>query len=533
MKKYISICSKILLSSILLTQLSCKKTLEDEYLNPDGFTQPTLEGFMSDALQRLGTFRTDYGSSYHTFPVFNRMLGTGGFSNDGIQNTFSWGYNPFENSFDRLRSINELEIRYNKLSEQEKASYLPYKVVSEVVKSFIFYRLTESHNSIPYSEALHGKEEVYFPKYDKQEDIYTDILNTLENAYSTFSSYTPGTSSTEKSFASYDILLKGNIDQWKVFINSLRLRIAMRLTNVSPQLTKKVIQDVLKSSIYANSAATSILLTDKTPDRAMEYLVNRAMQEQRSSFYAPAEMLKLLKSDKDHIDPRLYVLFQPDQYGNYSAIRKEGPYPKEYVDSITTTDLTKTYPSLYNRTTFEQNALLPSQIIASTEVKLILSEAALRWPDLNLNATTLFKEAVKESIEKYYAINKVNVTSYTAKITASQPVAPTTQSIAEYVDYIGNKFTQASDLEKKGMIYDQKYIDFNVINPFDLWGETRRLIKELNSRVIKKPSNIRFMERTIYPTSESTNNSKNFIEVAKDNNFTSPVWFTGRTEAYK
>jgi len=533
MKRYISIFSKLLLASVLLTNTSCQKTLEEKFLDPDGFTQPTIQGFMTDGLQRLGTFRTDYGAFYHTFPVFNRMLGSGGFSNDGVTNTFSWGHNPFESSFDRMRSLNELDIRYDALSEQDKQSYLPYKIVSDVVKSCIFYRLTETHNSIPYSEALNGKGNMFFPKFDKQEEVYSSILGKLEDAYNKLSTYTLGTSLPEKDFPSFDILLKGDINKWKVLINSLRLRIAMRHTNTNPQLAKTVIQKVLSTSVYANSAENSILYTDKTPERALEYLINRAMQEQRSSFFAPEEMLKLLKIDKDHTDPRLYVLFQPDRYDNYSAIRKEGPFPKNYTDSITTTDLTKTFPSLYNRTTFEQNTLLPTQIITSTEVKLILSEAALRWPELNLNSTNLFKEAVKESIDKYYAINKANVTAYTAKMASSQPAAPAPQTITDYVNYIGNKFSQASDLEKKGMIYDQKYIDFNVVNPFDLWSETRRLIKELNTRVIKKSSNIRFMERTLYPTSESTNNSQNFIEVAKENNYTTPVWFSGRTEAYK
>lgn len=533
MKKYITILSKLFFSSVLLTTISCQKTLEDKFLDPDGFTQPTVQGFMADGLQRLGTFRTDYGALYHTFPIFNRMLGTGGFSNDGVTNTFSWGHNPFESSFDRMRSLNELDLRYDAMSDQDKQTYLPYKVVSDVVKSYIFYKLTETHNSIPYSEALQGKGNNFFPKFDKQEDVYAGVLNKLEDAYNKFSNYTLGTSSPEKDFPSFDILLKGDIGKWKILINSLRLRIALRHTNTNPQLAKAVIQKVLTTSVYANSAENSIQYSDKNTDRAMEYLINRAMQEQRSSFFAPAEMIALLTPDNTHTDPRLYVLFQPDLFGKYSAIQKEGPYSKEYSASITTTDLTKTYPSLYNRTTFEQNPGLPSQIITSTEVKLILSEAALRWPDLNLNATTLFKEAIKESIDKYYLINKANTTAYAGKITESQVAAPTPQAITNYVDYIGSKFAQASDLEKKGMIYDQKFIDFNVVNPFDLWSETRRLIKELGARVIKKPTNIRFMERTIYPTSESTNNSKNFTEVAKDNNYTSPVWFSGRTEAYK
>jgi hypothetical protein len=79
------------------------------------------------------------------------------------------------------------------------------------------------------------------------------------------------------------------------------------------------------------------------------------------------------------------------------------------------------------------------------------------------------------------------------------------------------------------LIYDQKYVHFNVLRPLELWAETRRLYTEIGDRVLWKPSNRFFFERMIYPAGEVSNNSENFSAVAASNNFTTPLWWTGRS----
>ncbi|MGJ1341223.1 SusD/RagB family nutrient-binding outer membrane lipoprotein [Sphingobacterium spiritivorum] len=529
MKKVIKTYAFALLTSgLMLSNISCQKTLKDEFLNPDGYTSPTIESFFVDLQQRLGTFRYAYGEMYHTFSVFNRMLGTGGFVNDGVTNTYSWGHSQYTDIFDKLRTVAEIERRYKNLSADEQKQYTAYYAASQTIKYYLFYQLTDTYNDIPYSQALQGKDNVFFPKFEKQELVYKDILSQLKTLSENLKGYTVGTSFIETQFASNDISFKGDIAQWRSFINSLRMRIAIHLTNVAPELAQSTIKEVLADGVYAKDKASSFLMTDRQQDRATEFLLARAMIEQRSSLWLPENMLKVLRKTGFPDDPRLKVLFQPDKDGNYSAMPTEGPFDQAFTDKITNTNLAATYPSMYNRTTFEQNFAMPYQIITSSEVHLILAEAALRWPDLGLNATTEYQTSISQSIDLYYDINALNNSSYASPAPGAKAVKPSATEINAFVQAKIAEFNAANTLEKKGLIYDQKYVHFNMLKPYELWTETRRLYKELGDRVIKKPTSRRMMERVPYPTTESVNNADNFSEVAGVSNFTSPVWLSGR-----
>ncbi|PWG82017.1 SusD/RagB family nutrient-binding outer membrane lipoprotein [Pararcticibacter amylolyticus] len=508
---------------------SCSQGLEDDYLNPNGLTAPSIEGFYAETQQSLGTFRYTYSEMTSAFLTLGPMLGTGGYSNDGVTNTFSWGYDPFENSFSRLRSFAEIERLYQALSEGEKTNYKVYKMTADVMKAYIFYQLTDIFNSIPYFDALKGKSDHFFPKYDKQRDIYHDILTNLKSTSGELSTFTLGSSVPESAFSIHDIMFKGDLTKWRVFINSLRLRLAIHLTNVEPELAKSTIMEVLTENVYAKDRASSILFTELQQELAPEkILIFKAIDEQKLYLLAPENMIKVMRKPGQSDDPRIKVIFQPDKYGGYSGIRTEGPYNQSYRDSIDTRVMSRTFPSYYNRTTFEQNYTMPYQIITSPEMHLILAEAAVRWPDLGLNASDEYVAAIKQSIDFYYEINAMNTRNYPSRIAGAQPAKPAQSQIDAFAEVKRNEFVAAAEQEKKGLIYDQKYVHFNILKPYELWTETRRLYKELGNRVMKKPSNRRFMERRPYPVSESTNNHDNFADVVNENNYTSPVWLTGR-----
>ena len=75
---------------------------------------------------------------------------------------------------------------------------------------------------IPYSQALKGDENVSSPIYDKQEDIYLNILNDLKAANGLITASTPNIQG--------DIVFSGNMQQWKRVINTLSLRVLMSLS---------------------------------------------------------------------------------------------------------------------------------------------------------------------------------------------------------------------------------------------------------------------------------------------------------------
>src|SRR5690349_19123961 len=58
-----------------------------------------------------------------------------------------------------------------------------YVGVSLVLRAWMFSLATDCYGDIPYSEAIKAKSDgIYYPVYDKQEDIYNGILADLERA---------------------------------------------------------------------------------------------------------------------------------------------------------------------------------------------------------------------------------------------------------------------------------------------------------------------------------------------------------------
>ncbi len=96
--------------------------------------------------------------------------------------------------------------------------------IAMILKSYIFWTLTDRWGDIPYSEALKGAGNLT-PAYDKQEDIYKGLLADLTAAISTFDG---GPN------AKGDIFFNGDPAYWKKVANSLRMQIALRMSKIYP-----------------------------------------------------------------------------------------------------------------------------------------------------------------------------------------------------------------------------------------------------------------------------------------------------------
>ena len=90
-----------------------------------------------------------------------------------------------------------------------------------------FHRLTDFYGNVPYTEAGLGTAGVFFPKYDRQRDIYLDLLQKLEEAANELSASNP-----DDGFAGTDFVYNGDLAKWRKFAYSLMLRLAMRMSNV-------------------------------------------------------------------------------------------------------------------------------------------------------------------------------------------------------------------------------------------------------------------------------------------------------------
>ena len=122
---------------------------------------------------------------------------------------------------------------------------------TRVLRAFNFHRLTDYYGNVPYSDALNGIEGTFFPEYDTQEEIYTDLLKELEEATAAM---TPLSAELDdKNFAQADLIYGGDMDQWKRFGYSLMLRLAMRVSNVAPAMANEYVGKAVAGGVFTSN----------------------------------------------------------------------------------------------------------------------------------------------------------------------------------------------------------------------------------------------------------------------------------------
>ena len=111
-----------------------------------------------------------------------------------------------------------------------------------IFRVYVGALLTDYYGDVPFSEAglgyITGKTD---PKYDYQEELYPFFFRELKAAAAQFDITATAITS--------DPMFGGNIDKWKTFANSLRLRYAMRISDVLPELAKQEFAAALNDGV--------------------------------------------------------------------------------------------------------------------------------------------------------------------------------------------------------------------------------------------------------------------------------------------
>ena len=122
-----------------------------------------------------------------------------------------------------------------------------YSAMAKVLRVETFLKLTDCYGDVPYFEGGQGYYQAIFtPKYDRQEAIYEDFFKRLDEAIDQFDA-------SKKSPAS-DCYFAGDVAQWKRLAASLKLRVAMRLVKVKPDVAKQKAAEALAAGLMASNA---------------------------------------------------------------------------------------------------------------------------------------------------------------------------------------------------------------------------------------------------------------------------------------
>ncbi|MCX2481085.1 SusD/RagB family nutrient-binding outer membrane lipoprotein [Pedobacter sp. MC2016-15] len=513
-----------LLLFIAATFSACKKTLEEQYNNPEQSSVQSIPTFFT-ALLNNDRVRPAYWN-VRTFLLRQTAVysQTASFANGNdvykqddsyINQYWSDFYFNAGNGSGPMALYRQMEVTYKNLSEADQASQKVFMEAARIQLIDQAAQLVDMWGDIPFSEtgSLETSSSIVNPNYDDQKALYASFISQLNDAATFFS-----TATTNASFTKQDILLAGSTDKWRRYANSLRLRLLMRTSFVDEATSRTAVTAMLANStqyplldggnVAAYSPATSdVLLTPLTTNNDN---LNSALTE-ISSFYATDYLLNKVLLPAN--DPRIPVMY--DKYGkvvNNVFVQNKTFRAMPVTYTTGQTDTAFTSYSIVDSATFLQNKNLPGIVFTASETNFLKAEAFERWG--GGNAQTAYETAVKQSVYFYHYLHSLG------RGTTVTPTDVTTFLTAPSIAYAG------SSTEKLAKIYIQKWASFSFLQSKQAWAEYRRTkYPVLTFPTAGKLNGFETPPaRLLYPNSEILNNS-NYSKVrAKDTRLTKIFW---------
>lgn len=274
--------------------------------------------------------------------------------------------------------------------EQGRENDRPNTVVMGLVmKAWTAQVVTDLWGDIAYSEALRGRElgGDFTVSYDTQEQVYDALLTETAQAAAMVDP-------DGLTLGSADLIYGGDMEQWRRFANSLRMRLAMRLSNVAGSVAAGEFADAYAAGGFTSNADNAILwYVDNGVDRhpVHSYMLGR---DDHSVSGTMIETLKELN------DPRLPVYAQPNAGGDYwgapNATLLDPP-----LDSVSRVG------------TFYSRADAPGVLMSYGELLLLQAEAAERgW--IAGDAGSLYAAGIRAAME-FNGIGDAAIDAYLAQ----------------------------------------------------------------------------------------------------------------------
>ncbi|MCB0597354.1 MAG: SusD/RagB family nutrient-binding outer membrane lipoprotein [Lewinellaceae bacterium] len=184
--------------------------------------------------------------------------------------------------------------------------------VAKILKAKAYFELSCIWDRIPFAEALNGVD-FPSPNFDAQEDVFRGCLSILDDAIDLIDKV-PAEGVFDVSAG--DVLFGGNMDNWRRWANSLKLRILMLLRNKDTSVDGQIQAVLSQPLIESNGQAVMLRYAGGGGSGNAFYTIVSAFfgpSNESAQYHGPGEPLYNLLDDGD---PRfdLFIL-DPDGLG--------------------------------------------------------------------------------------------------------------------------------------------------------------------------------------------------------------------------
>jgi hypothetical protein len=278
-----------------------------------------------------------------------------------------------------------LEANWQRLAMDEAVKNNQMAII-HLNQAYMFAILVDAFGAIPFDEAL--REDVLTPKYEAGEDVYNKVFEMIDNAL--------GMIDVEAAAfpESQDPVYGGDVQQWIKFGNSLKLRMAVNISDVNPTRAATLIQEALTGGVFeSNADNASITYYTEAPNTnpVWEDLVQSGRADYVIANTIVDQMLELE-------DPRLPVYADPMEDGTFIG--------GEYGTANTYDDYSK-IGGLFHEPDLE------GVILDYSEINFLLAEAAEKGL-VTGDAADYYEMGIRASME-YWGVPEEEIEGYLAR----------------------------------------------------------------------------------------------------------------------
>lgn len=191
------------------------------------------------------------------------------------------------------------------IEKGQETGIVNHEAIGRIGKVYVAHLITDIWGDVPYLQALRADDPeapTTSPAYDAQQDIYDAMLTELDVAAGLLDP-------TRRTFGQEDLIYGGDVTQWEKFANSLRLRLAMRISDVAPGVAQPIVEALAARPLILDNADNFTLqYLDVAPNRNPLFENAAVGSGSRDDHAVSNSLVNLLGALND---PRIAVYAEP------------------------------------------------------------------------------------------------------------------------------------------------------------------------------------------------------------------------------
>ncbi|MDH7461627.1 RagB/SusD family nutrient uptake outer membrane protein [Chitinophagaceae bacterium 26-R-25] len=455
-------------ASLMLLGTSCTKNFEKYNTDPASAYPDQLKADFNDVggyypqIQQGIFFNYNFGAgkdwTYQltqnlNADIFSGYMATRHNFAGGINNTTfflmdGWNFAAWDYTY----SYTMLPIRH--AEEKTKNVYPDFYAIAKILKVEVMHRITDQYGPIVYTHYGEGETG---GTYDSQEQAYNQFFLDLKEGVSTLETFVQAHPTLNR-FSNFDLAYGGDLKQWIKFGNSLRLRLAIRISKVNPDKAKAEAEAAIADPggmISTNGDNFTISGQGYTNPLGA---ISPSWQDIQMS----ANMESILGGYKDPREAKYFVpATDPLAKGAFKGIRSGIPYPDE-----------KTY---INHSILNITTETPAILMTAAEVSFLKAEGKLKgWNVGSGTVQQFYEDGVTKSFAQWGAGGVSDYLKSTAVpanyVDLYQPTLLNTNAASTISPMWDDNASDATKLER---IITQKWIA-GYPEGCEAWAEQRR-----------------------------------------------------------